>query len=215
MVLKKFMGLLLVALVVCFAAVGWATVPDVTKCSATSNHAGFAVVMNVPDGTGSPLNEAFPILSAPGVVPVVFTDATITVVVNNASSAPIEDFPAIDIWLESLDSGLAPCVDGAIADGPTGPNGITQFQDALLAGGWSSANTVVMIGGDAVPGSIALGFNSPDLDGSGAVNLTDVQIFAGDFFGAYAFRSDLYYDSIVNLSDLPLLAAAIGASCSP
>lgn len=214
MVRKKHMALLSLALVLGYASFAFAIIPDVTQCSATTSHSGFAVLLVVPNGGGAPLNEASPILSAPGVTPVVYTDATITVVVNNSTPAPIPNYPLEDIWLESLDAGMVACVGGATANANTDALGMTQFLDPLEAGGWSDGNAVVLINGSAIPGSIALGFNSPDIDGSGTVNLTDVQAFAGDFFAAgYNFRSDLFYDGLVNLSDLPLLATAIGATC--
>jgi hypothetical protein len=207
------MGIVAITLIVFAASLATAGVPDVNNCAANSGHAGFAVLMNVPNGNGSPFDEAFPILSAPGVLPVVYTDATITVVVNDGVPAPIVNYPFEDIWLESVDNGMVACTGGATADASTDAAGMTQFLTPLQAGGWSQANCQVLINGNAIPGTIALGFNSPDIDGSGAVNLTDVQLFASDFFGPYAYRSDLYYDSAVNLSDLPLLAAAFGAAC--
>ena len=204
MVLRKLMGIFTITLIVCAASLALAGVPDVNQCSATSGHAGFAVLMNVPNGNGNPFTAA-----GPGV-----TDATITVVVNDGTPAAIANYPFEDIWLESVDAGMVACVGGATADASTDALGVTQFQTPLQAGGWSLADSRVLINGQAIPGTIALGHNSPDLDGSGAVNLTDVQIFAGDFFDvAYNFRSDLFFDATVNLSDLPLLAAAIGAAC--
>ncbi len=57
-------------------------------------------------------------------------------------------------------------------------------------------------------------FNSPDLNADLVVNLTDVVEFAEDFFDAdYEFRSDLYFDWAVNLSDLSEMAGAIGTAC--
>lgn len=109
---------------------------------------------------------------------------------------------------------MVACIGGATADASTDALGMTRFQTPLQAGGWSLANSIVLVNGNQIPGSVALGFNSPDIDGSGAVNLTDVQLFAGDYFDpVYRFRSDFYYDNDVNLSDLPLLAEAVGASC--
>ena len=59
-----------------------------------------------------------------------------------------------------------------------------------------------------------MAFNSPDLNGDRMVNLSDVQIFASDFFGGvYMFRSDLYYDNMVNLSDIVQLSRGVGANC--
>ncbi len=207
MVLRKLMGIFAITLIVCAASLATAGVPDVTQCSATVNHSGFAVVYNVPNGNGNGFDAA---VGAGGAV-----DATITVVVNDGTPAPIANYPFEDVWIESLDGGMVACTGGATADASTDALGMTQFQNPLQAGGWSLANTIVLINGNQIPGSVSIGYNSPDLDGSGAVNLTDVQLFAGDFTtpATYDFRSDLFFDAIVNLSDLPLLAAAIGASC--
>ncbi|MEN8005541.1 MAG: hypothetical protein ABFS42_00915 [Candidatus Krumholzibacteriota bacterium] len=206
MVLRKLMGIFAITLIVCAASLATAGVPDVTQCTATSGHAGFAVLMSVPNGNGNPFT-----LASDGVGNV---DATITVVVNDATPAPIANYPFEDIWLISVDGGMAACVGGATADASTDALGVTEFQTPLQAGGWSTSDSRVIINGNAIPGDVSLGHNSPDLDGSGAVNLTDVQIFAGDFFDvAYNFRSDLFFDAVVNLSDLPLLAAAVGATC--
>ena len=91
---------------------------------------------------------------------------------------------------------------------------MTQFQTPLQAGGASLADTRVLINGNALANTLPVSYNSPDLNGDGGVNLTDVQIFAGDFFAVgYAFRADLFFDNIVNLSDLVPLAASIGATC--
>jgi len=54
--------------------------------------------------------------------------------------------------------------------------------------------------------------NSPDLNGDLAVNLSDIPIFASDFFGSYNYRSDLHYDGIINLSDLSRMAQSMGRS---
>jgi len=207
MVLRKLMGIFAITLIVCAASLATAGVPDVTKCSATTGHAGFAVLYNVPNGNGNDFTAA---VGAGGGV-----DATITVVVNDGVPAPIANYPFEDIWIESVDGGMVACTGGSTADASTDALGITQFQNPLQAGGWSLSDTVVLINGNQVPGTVAIGYNSPDLDGSGAVNLTDVQLFAGDFTtpATYDFRSDLFFDAIVNLSDLPLLAASIGAAC--
>ncbi|MDX2472329.1 MAG: hypothetical protein QNL91_01345 [Candidatus Krumholzibacteria bacterium] len=61
---------------------------------------------------------------------------------------------------------------------------------------------------------MAISYNSPDINGDGVVNLTDVPLFAGDFHGgAYDFRSDFHYDGIVNLSDVVHMAQGLGSSC--
>jgi hypothetical protein len=56
-------------------------------------------------------------------------------------------------------------------------------------------------------------FNSPDISGDLKVDLTDVQIFSGDFFGNYDYRCDFNGDGVINLSDIPIMAQAVGSAC--
>ena len=56
-------------------------------------------------------------------------------------------------------------------------------------------------------------FNSPDISGDLKVDLGDIQIFAGDFFGSYDYRSDFNGDGVVNLSDVGFMAQAMGSAC--
>jgi len=56
-------------------------------------------------------------------------------------------------------------------------------------------------------------FNSPDISGDLEVDLADVQLFAGDFLGSYKYRSDFNADGAVNLSDIGIMAQAIGSAC--
>jgi len=56
-------------------------------------------------------------------------------------------------------------------------------------------------------------FNSPDISGDLKVNLADIQLFAGDFFGDYDYRSDFNWDGVVNLSDIGFMAQAVGSAC--
>lgn len=203
------MGVFMIALIVGAASLAIAGVPDVTQCTATRAYVGpeFCVLLNVPDGNGNPFTAAVKV--GGGV-----EDATITVIVKDAAGAYIVNYPFEDIWVESVDGGMVACVGGATSDASTDVNGMTQFQTPLAAGGSSLTDAVVLINGNAIGGSIPVGFNSPDLDGNGSVNLTDVQFFASDFYApAYAFRSDLFFDNIINLSDIPLMASSVGASC--
>ena len=209
MVLRKLMGIFAITLIVGAASLAMAGVPDVTQCEASRAYTGpeRVVLMNAPDGNGKSFTEAVKV--GGGTV-----DATITLIVRDGAGVPIANYPFEDCWLESVDGGMVACLGGTTADASTDVNGMTQFQNPLLAGGWSLADTRVLINGNNLPNDVGVAYNSPDLNGDGGVNLTDVQIFAGDFFSAaYAFRADLFFDNTVNLSDLPRLAAAIGAEC--
>jgi len=162
----------------------------------------------VPDGSGDSFDQA--------ILPVGGTeDATITVLLVDANWVPIASFPAEDIWLESEDNGLIPCIGGTIADANTGADGTTQWLNPVLGGGHSQALTVVLVNGMLLEmtSGVNLSFNSPDINGDRTVNLTDVQLFTEDFYFSDDFRSDFHRDGIVNLSDLPRMAEAVGANC--
>jgi len=161
-----------------------------------------ATVLVCPAGDGRRLDAA---LDDGGSV----VDATITVHMFDEFGDPIVGVPAEDIWLESTQGHLVYPPDGTIADRPSDENGITVFQEPLLAGGHSSADerVVVFVVGDPVPYELDLAFNSPDIDGDLAIDLTDVALFAGDYFGGYDARSDLQRDGALDLADLALLAA--------
>ena len=209
MVLRKLMGIFVITLIVGAASLAMAGVPDVTQCEATTAFDG-AVVMNSPDGNGRPFTDARALGEADPV------DATITLTVRDGAGVVIANYPSEDMWLDSVDGGVSICPGGSVADASTDVNGMTEFQDPLRAGGWSLGGTRVLINGNALINSVNLNFNSPDVNGNLVVNVTDVQLFAEDFFGVgYGFRSDFFFDGIVNLSDLPRLATAraAGAMC--
>jgi hypothetical protein len=71
----------------------------------------------------------------------------------------------------------------------------------------------VFIAGAAQNETCPLQVHGPDIDGDGTVNLADVALFAGDYFGAYAFRSDFDWDGVLNLADLGVMAQAVAATC--
>jgi len=168
-----------------------------------------ATVMVVPDGSGTPLSAAS---LANGAI----IDATITLYVNDCYDQPIAAFPREDMWLESLDQGLISCVGGSIADANTDADGVTTWSRPLQAGGASQTACAIFINGSAVmyPSSLPLQFNSPDINGDGLINLTDVSLLAGDYYSStYQFRSDFARDGNINLSDLAKFVPALGANC--
>ena len=149
-------------------------------------------------------------------------DATIVVRVDYDNGDPCPDAPAEDVWLDvnpHNDGNFIACPNGTIADGPTDENGITTISGAFAAGGHSNPYNDLMqvrVMGNAL---ITYGFNvqinSADINGDLMVDLTDIGLFAQDFYGDYRFRSDFVWDHILNLSDIGRLANAIGASCLP
>jgi hypothetical protein len=190
------------------ASFATAGVPDLGLSTAATAYtgAGTAVLFNIPNGGGSAFTAARDLSGA--------VDATVTLTLIDGLGAPIANFPAEDMWLESSDGGMAFCTGGTTADLNTDVNGQTQWVTPLAAGGQSQALTDVMISGAALTsGSLAIGHNSADISGDGNVNLTDVPLFVADFYGAYAFRSDFSFDGNINLSDVVKMGTAIGASC--
>jgi hypothetical protein len=167
-----------------------------------------ATVLVVPDGGGRRFDEA--VLSDGTVV-----DATLTLVVLDGNEDPVFGYPWEDLWLESADGGMVACNGGTTADANTDPGGETQWVLPLLAGGWSQALTQVYVNGSALttgPG-LNLHVNSPDLNGDLKVDLADLSQFVLDYFGAFAFRSDLFRDGLLNLADVAVFARALGAEC--
>ena len=168
----------------------------------------------VPDGSGRPLTEA---RMAQG-----FTvDATIVVTLTDVLANPVVGYPAEDLWLESSLGGVAFCGYGAIADGPTGPDGSTTFTAPLACGGHSDSvageRLDVSVNGYVRPGeSVDILINSPDLNGDLEVDLSDTILFCGIYLGgAYDYAADYAYDGALNLSDLVLFSQALNAACGP
>ncbi len=211
MVLRKLMGVFMVALIIGAASFAVAGVPDLGLSTATRAYTGTEVLslFNLPSGGGAAFTEAN--LPGGGIA-----DATITVTLHDGLDAPIANYPFEDITL-SCDDGthaMVPCLGGVTADGNTDALGVTQFQTPLAAGGYADANTDVMIAGAALTsGSVALRMNSADISADGIVNLTDVGMFSSIFYGAYDYAADFTNDGVVNLSDVGRLASGVGGSC--
>jgi hypothetical protein len=192
-----------------------AQIPDPLLSHATCESSTPRSIINVPHGGGDPLNMARMFGSG-------LMDATITLTLLDSSAMPIVGYPAEDIWLHVPDSGAGDyisCPAGNIADSPTNSSGQTTFSNSMRAGG-SGSGSWIMIGTWPTPefpiyfpGSDLFHFNSPDINGDLQVNLSDIAIFAGDFFGAYNYRSDFFWDGVLNLADIGFLAQGVGASC--
>ncbi len=171
-------------------------------------------VYSVPDGSGTPINQAWLWSGTPGDLAVP-ADGSFTVnVLSSPGGLPLVGIPASEIYLTG--ASFITCPDGATADGPTDGTGTTLFSQALSAGG--SFFTEVSM--DYVPsvsaiftGTGSLLSNSSDINGDLDVNLIDVGEFANDFGGAYNYRSDFVWDGTLNLVDVGQLANAVGAAC--
>lgn len=204
-------SVLALLIILALSTMALAQVPDPIMCNATSANSQPVSVYMLPNGGGWPLTNTM-LLGGDR------TDATITLTLLDEAWNPITNFPAEDMFLVTC-CDLAPCWVGTIADGNTNAQGQTTFSNPLMAGGWGSG-AQVMIGTWPTPefpveisGWGSFQFNSPDITSDSLVNLSDIAAFAGDFFGAYHYRCDFYWDGVLNLSDVALLAQGIGAAC--
>ena len=206
----KFLPTLLVSAAIFLPAVSLAGIGPCDYSTAERAYPGpeTVVVMVLPDGTGTPLSAARTMYNE--------VDATVTINLLDCLGVPVSDFPSEDMWLESGDGGLVMCLAGSITDANTDANGQAFWAQPLRAGGSSEALTIVIVNGAPLTtnAGLAISFNSPDINGDRFVNLTDVPMFATDFYGsAYMFRSDFHYDGVVNLSDVVQMAHGLGSSC--
>jgi hypothetical protein len=89
-----------------------------------------------------------------------------------------------------------------------------MWVNPLRAGNSCDSPTGVVVAGSfLVSGDLNLAHNSPDLNGDGVVNLSDLSIFADDYYGGYMFRSDFHYDGSIDLNDLAKFASSWNAAC--
>ena len=130
-----------------------------------------------------------------------------------------EPFPAEEIEVSGGNSGVSFC-SLPMADADTDLHGTATFSGSWAGGGWAEGDgghlgqiRVWVYGLPAVLEPIRIGINSPDLTGDLRVDLADVGEFGLDFFGPYSFRSDLFYDGVINLADLGRLAMHLGEEC--
>lgn len=184
--------------------------PDFGLSTLTVATPGPVMLRVHPDGSGPPFTEAF---QGPGNR----VDATVTVMLLDAMGYPIFNFPPEDIWLQAENGGLVPCGGGAglIPDRSTDQNGTTVWVAPPRAGGHTTGLALGYVNGIPLTSSVGIEFRftSPDLDGSGVVDLTDGGLFTQDLFGTYAERSDLNWDGHINISDVGVMAGAMGQGC--
>jgi hypothetical protein len=203
------MGLLIGVMLISLATFAWAGVPDMVKSSASMAGGVQVSVYNLPNGGGDPLTAAR--LFGGGTI-----NATITLTLLDVNSTPIFEYPFSDMWLETADGGLKFCPGGTTADADTDLLGQTEWTNALFAG-CSGIGTVVVVSGNVVTGLsgnvLPMDHNSPDINCSLNVNLTDLVLYAQDVGIGYAYRSDFYWSGALNLSDLILFAQGSASAC--
>lgn len=111
-------------------------------------------------------------------------------------------FPAIPRWNHQLDyvEEFSP--------------GAYRLVGPLHAGGYDADGVIVKVRGVpmAALSPLPIAMNSPDINGSGAVDLSDVVLYAGALGRSNAFEFDFNGDGQLNLADLPILVQHIGCA---
>ena len=181
-------------------------VPDLNLSYAETAAPGPVSICSRPDGNGQPLSACY--LQGGEV-----TDATITVHLLDGNGMPIAMFPREDIWLDDYFGDLDICGGRFIADDPTDPDGVTTFSQALPAGGVGYGARVIVFGSQLNHPPLPIDFNSPDSDGDLDVDLTDRVQFMSDWVLDYHYRSDFYWDGVIDISDIALLAQGYDTTC--
>lgn len=204
------MGVLVVSMVL-VASAAFAGVPSLTLSTAVTLETNPVSVYSMPNGAGDPLNNCYLFGGTQ-------TDATITLTLVDGTPAPIVLYPFEDMWLATELGGLVACPGGTVADASTDAAGQTTWSGAFNAGGNSDylagEGCIIVINGDALTqAALPVYFNSADITGDLAVDISDVTVFAGDYFGVAAYQSDFYWDGIMDVSDVVKLAPAFGVAC--
>lgn len=196
-----------------------ATVPDVWGVLDWP-HTETVHLMVTPGGNGPSFAEATYFGGAPA-------DATLRIQIwlqyGGGPPEPLVQFPGEDIWLQA--PGLVACVGGASADGNTDSQGWVTFSSPPRMGGWMNPDDAlvrlgVMISGDflldetGVPLTPDIVINSPDTNGDGVVDLGDLGLFSQAFYsGSHPFRTDFFWDGVLNLSDVGRIATTFADQC--
>jgi hypothetical protein len=203
--LRRF---LLGALVLSLASFAVAGVPDLNASTASIDpSAAGASVFVVPNGTGAAMTGAF----LPGGASV---DATISLTLIDTEGNPIFQYPFEDLWLATSGGSLNFCDGGTAADASTDINGQTTWSNPLAAGGSTMGETAqVIVAGVPLAGAgLNIIFNSSDMTGDLAVNLSDIGAFT-PLLGGSAYEGDFNYDGEVGLSDIARFVPTIGSGC--
>lgn len=164
-------------------------------------------IMIVPDGSGDTLDQAYTSYGDQ-------VDGRISVTLTDFIGLPSVGVPPSVIRLYSEGDEIVFCPEFDIARMATDTDGWTYFDGPFGGGGSNQTGFNVQVCNlILLSGTLPLWMNSPDINGDLLVDLTDVQLFAMDFYGIYNYRSDFEYDGVVNLSDVTQMAQHMGASC--
>lgn len=145
--------------------------------------------------------------------------AGIDVTVRDSNGTPINNFPAEDIWIESVIANqVAFCQGGIGADLNTDVNGHTIISAGAIAGGGCTTGGMrVVLSGVAMtsaPGNnLSIRVNSPDITHDLLTNLGDVGPFSTALNGAYSFCADYFDDGLINLADVGIFSTHLGHLC--
>lgn len=178
----------------------------------------------VPNGSGTPFQNCFERGGNQ-------VNAQILVTILDTNFIPAMGVIPNRIRIEEMLTSLAWCTNPTLpvpphypnyADLPTNNLGQTQFTLAYFGGGsveaaatggtyvWLLENSGTW---NRIPTPVNVSYNSPDINADGVVNLSDVAVFANDFFTGYNYRSDYNYDQVINLADVAMFAGSMGANC--
>jgi hypothetical protein len=194
------------------------TDPDPTFSQVTPAYPGQVSLFCLPNGLGDPLTQAFAFGGQQ-------VNARVRFQAMNAMNMPISGLAVDRMWLENLAGSLYLCPPNpirfaSVPSMPTDPAGITEFTGPIFAGGYTGPGQPLQVFVEwtnglvvPIPPSLNISLNSPDLNGDGAVNLSDVTIFSQDYFGSYNYRSDFFWDGALNLSDVSRMAQGLNSVC--
>jgi hypothetical protein len=140
--------------------------------------------------------------------------AVVEVTLVDATGTPIFDYPFQDISVDgSVPDELHLCPGGLTADANTDLSGFTTISGPPAGGGGTSEGLAVLLSGIPLGApAVPILVNSPDLNGDGLVNLTDLAIASLDWRGVtqqqnpIPFRVDFLPDDELNLMDVVLFA---------
>ena len=164
---------------------------------------------------GQPFDILTIVPSPPGVPVETFASAGIhiSVRVRDCDGQPVVGLPASSIVLSA--PTLCICPGGNIADGPTDAEGRTTFSGRIRGGGYAESLTL-FVDGTAVVTNIPVRINSPD-----SVPQSPCSVDAGDHSvplrvgipSQYTICADLNEDGVIDLIDLIIYSAWLGAHC--
>jgi hypothetical protein len=200
--LRRF---LLGIMVLSFAAVAWAGIPDPANSEVDFYDVEPISIMVLPNGLGDRLDAA-----KPGGV-----DATITVTLRDAANNPVVLYSFEDLWLAFSDLYLCPGQVPTPTDGSTDENGQTFWAGSFFAGDCDQSDIFVSVGGTLLPYAITdYNINSPDLTGDGVVNISDTADYWGLFNSAgYDYCIDFDFNGLNNIADTAEFYGSLGTTC--